>query len=145
MATDKNLFKNFSSDQYIPMNFLNENKKMPLLTFDPLTTIYSLIEALIKTWEWEKKKNFFKDFNKFWLRSNKILRDYHKDWKKMVTILAYCGGKLKKGITCGTDPLVIGNNEICDCGYLIYNNCGFCSKKCDDVKARQEKYRKKNS
>ncbi|UFN51600.1 hypothetical protein LPC08_25385 (plasmid) [Roseomonas sp. OT10] len=49
----------------------------------------------------------------------------------MLTLYAYCGGRLASGAWCNRFPLVVGENAICDgCGRLICDECDFCSEGC---------------
>ncbi|MCO6415822.1 hypothetical protein JYK14_06480 [Siccirubricoccus sp. KC 17139] len=57
----------------------------------------------------------------------------------MLTIFAYCGGRLGSGAPCNNFPLVIAQHPNCDeCGKLICDHCDFCSERCPRYHSNQE-------
>lgn len=139
MAKHKDKHPSFSPEKYKEMVFLSSNQKMPLFTFDPLSTVSSLIDAFSKIWDWDMETHFFEGFSFFNLRSSYVLRGNHTRLQKEVTILAYCGGWLPENKPCDVNPLVLGVNMVCeDCGKLICNKCGFCKKGCGLNSDKQE-------
>lgn len=104
-------------------------KVVPLGLYDPAKFIYSFIQLLkILCKNAKKELTALKSFR---LSGPNILRG-RQDNGRWITIISYCGGwNLYSNVKCGKNPLILGVNKICsDCGRLICDACGFCSKAC---------------
>jgi hypothetical protein len=145
----RNQDNQFRPHQYSKLLYCTENFNYPLFIFDPLQTIKKLIDALNTIWIRNRKALF--GYDAFKLQSSGILRGRDKKSNQWHTLLAYCGGwvpnkdendnwQQNKNIPCGTNPLVLGNHQLCKCGRLICE-CGYCSESCElRMKRQKEKY-----
>ncbi len=134
--------RDFSPAQYKRLIFWNENNSYPLLIFDPLKTVYSLIESL--TTLWEQTDIDIHEFSMFKLQGLNIVRARRSEVEQWKTLIAYCGGWDKsENRSCGNTPLVAGKSKHCEeCGKLICPRCGFCSPHVLCIKSapRQEQF-----
>lgn len=103
----------------------------PLCVYDPLLSIWSLVELLEYVFDYIKKE--VKLFQSFKLAGPNILmaREAHGSWR---TLVAYCGGWVEskgKGFRCGFNPLLVGRHATCwMCRRLICPRCDSCSRQC---------------
>lgn len=107
-----------------------DGDQFPLLTYDPLKIIATLIDTLDTAWR-ECRDRLLK-FRSFKLSNLNILMGCDEDASpRWQTIIAYCGGRLENGAKCGYTPLVMGELENCpECGRLICPECDYCGYKC---------------
>jgi len=87
----------------------------PLGMWDPLQTVDTLISTLAELNNVAQDQ--LRDIREWKLQQLQILRgrELHGRWR---TVLAYCH--------CGKAPLILGREEICQCGRLICPECGEC-------------------
>ena len=128
MASSPKTVSDFNPNKYRKFLFYNINK--PLGIYDPLKTI----DALIKTLNilWTAEDGLISRFRAFKLMSFNILQGKHdRNENTWTTLIAYCGGHLENGSSCGKNPLVLGESELCECRRLVCPDpdCGFC---CED-------------
>jgi hypothetical protein len=110
--------------------FIANNYYLPLVVFDPLKIIYTLIHSLNSLCEAILES--VEHFDKFKLLSLNILIARSPSNDKWYTLLAYCGGFIKEKGKCGFAPLVFGNHKTCEkCLKLICPECNFCSAQCN--------------
>lgn len=144
MAKEKN--NQYRPKNYIKLLYCTGNYDFPLFIYDPLRTVKKLIDALNTIWN-ENREALF-EYDEFKLQSTGILRGKHKKINQWHTLLAYCGGwvptkdengnwQYNQSIPCGTNPLVLGNQQLCECGKLICG-CGYCSDNCEHREKRQQ-------
>ena len=101
----------------------------PVGLFDPLHTISVLIDTLSALWTNRRVANL-ESLTEFELKAAGLLRARDKD-KKLITVLAYCGGFIEKKGFCGHFPLIRGLHETCEaCGMLKCDLCNHCSDQC---------------
>ena len=100
----------------------------PLFLYDPLRTVYTLLEALIQIWNCALREDL--QLDAFRLVGPNLVRGKSFRMGRWITLLAYCGGRQEHGPRCGYSPLVYGRNALCQCGKLICPMCGFCSEDC---------------
>ena len=117
--------------------------KFPLGIFDPLSLIDDFISTLSRLWD-RRKEVHLDQFSYFRFNGLGLLEGKRAGENHWVTIIAYCGGKIKQMGKCGFSPLIIGvdNVEPCKgCGKLICPKCGYCSdpSKCSLCAPRMEK------
>ena len=126
MASSSETVSDFNPNRYRKFLFYKNNK--PLGIYDPLKTIDALIKALSILWTAEN--GLIRKFRMFKLMSFNILQGKHdRNENTWTTLIAYCGGHLENGSSCGKNPLVLGKSELCECRRLICPDCGFC---CED-------------
>ena len=126
MASSSKTVSGFCPNKY--RKFLFDDINKPLGIYDPLKTIDALIEALSILWTAED--GLISRFRVFKLMSFNILQGKHdRNKNTWTTLIAYCGGKLENRSSCGKNPLVLGESELCECRRLICPDCGFC---CED-------------
>lgn len=116
----------------------DEACRYPLLVFDPLNTVNSLIDALDTIWR--VKRDALQGFNFFRLQNALIFRGYRDKNDRGTTLIAYCGGEKPDRTSCHYYPLVIGQEGIgepCTCGHLICPECGYCSQGCSEWDKRK--------
>ena len=132
MASSSKTVSDFNPKNYRKLLFYKEHRNNnPLGIYDPLKTIDALIEMLNILWTTEDR--LISRFRVFKLMSFNILRGKHdQNENTWTTLIAYCGGKLENGSSCGKNPLVLGESELCECRRLICPSCGFC---CEDERA----------
>jgi hypothetical protein len=131
----------YSPAEYRKLLFSNSSLSSPLFVHDPLRTVDSLIANLCVLWE--AKSCRIHDYSSFRLVSAGILRgSLASHPAKEHTLVAYCGGKINEHVPCGNVPLVLGEHEPCECGMLICDECGYCSKGCRHNAARQADFRR---
>jgi hypothetical protein len=104
---------------------------------DPQGYVAELVETLCRVQEEVVAQH--KQFISFELTHPSILRGrlLNGSW---MTLLAYCGGwcSLPVKVKCGAAPLFFGKHEACpSCGYLICDECCYCSRNCKFVSSRQ--------
>ncbi len=108
------------------------NYDRPLLIFDPLRTIWELINTLESLWR--GNDGSIRTYRRFALRGPGILQgreSLQSAWKSLV---AYCG-------FCGYSPLILGSQPHCEsCWKLICSNCGFCSSSCPNNETNQRNH-----
>ena len=125
MAMCSKKVSDFNPDKYRRFLFCKEHYK-PLGIYDPLKTIYALIEALSTLWT--VKNRLIRKFHAFKLKSSNILQGTsNSNGGLWTTLIAYCG-------ECGKNPLVLGKSKLCEHRRLICpkSDCGFCCKRCRD-------------
>jgi len=112
-------------------------KQWPMRRFDPEEYIFNLIQILEGLWD--DQPNPLMKYDSFYLQRMNILKGKHHNGLKE-TIYAYCGGwNLDKSLgPCGTNPLIQGQNLLCDsCKLLICNNCFTCYEDCPENTTRR--------
>ena len=125
MAMCSKKVSDFNPDKYRRFLFYKEHYK-PLGIYDPLKTIYALIEALSTLWTAENE--LIRKFHAFKLKSSNILQGTSNSNEGLwTTLIAYCG-------ECGKNPLVLGKSKLCEHRRLICpkSDCGFCCERCRD-------------
>ena len=95
-------------------------RSFPLGLYDPLNCVWDLITIFSRLLKYNR--NLLLRMSRFRMYSTAILRGcIDGDFR---TILAYCGN-------CGKQPIYLGKSRSCErCGYLICDNCQFCSDHC---------------
>jgi hypothetical protein len=114
----------------------------PLGLEDPQGYVWELVRMLFRVQNEAISQR--KRFVSFELTHPSILRGRLADGSSM-TLLAYCGGwrVVPTRVKCGFAPLFFGNHKVCpSCGYLICDECGYCSHRCELVSSRQQKLAK---
>ena len=131
MATGSKTVSDFEPEDYRKFLFYKGRNNLPLGIYDPLKTIDALIKALGILWTAESES--IRKFCEFRLVSFNILQGKSNPNDRLwTTLIAYCGGKIKKA-PCGKNPLVLGESELRDkCRKLICPECGFCCEKCEE-------------
>ena len=128
MATSCKTISDFNPKNYRKLLFYKERSNSPLGIYDPLKTIYALIEALETLWTAENR--LMHRFRVFKLVSFNILQGKRdRNENTWTTLITYCGGHLENGSSCGKNPLVLGESKLCECRRLICPDCSFC---CED-------------
>ena len=125
MAMCSKKVSDFNPEKYRRFLFCKEHYK-PLGIYDPLKTIYALIEALSTLWTAENE--LIRKFHAFKLKSSNILQGTSNSNEGLwTTLIAYCG-------ECGKNPLVLGKSKLCEHRRLICPNpdCGFCCNWCKE-------------
>ena len=103
MAMCSKKVSDFNPDKYRRFLFCKEHYK-PLGIYDPLKTIYALIEALSTLWTAENE--LIRKFHAFKLKSSNILQGTSNSNEGLwTTLIAYCG-------ECGKNPLVLGKSTV---------------------------------
>ena len=128
MASSPKTVSDFNLGNYRKFLFYKGRSNNPLGIYDPLKTIDALIGNLNNLWIAEGRP--ISRFRAFKLMSFNILQGKHdRNEDTWTTLIAYCGGKLENRSSCGKNPLVLGESELCECRRLICPDCGFC---CED-------------
>lgn len=128
MASSPKTVSDFNPGNYRKFLFYKGRSNNPLGIYDPLKTIDALIGNLNNLWIAEGRP--ISRFRAFKLMSFNILQGKHdRNEDTWTTLIAYCGGKLENRSSCGKNPLVLGESELCECRRLICPDCGFC---CED-------------
>ena len=119
----------FSPQNYRKFLFIPGHPQFPLLIYDPLETINSMINNLDILWKHNRLA--LRDYRIFTLRNALILKAYKsKEDSIPTTLISYCGGLMSNGSACGYYPLIAGKHEPSPDGhYLKCPKCGFCSSK----------------
>lgn len=113
-----------------------------LFLLDPHKSNY--IESLIHLLSVLDKNYLYSNNNsyiKFKMTHPLVLKGVAKNGAEN-SVVAYCGGWMiyPVKVRCGKFPLVVGLNIYCDrCGFLVCDDCGFCSLSCVDCEPRQIK------
>ena len=111
-----------------------ESSKYPLGIYDPLKTVYNLCLALEKVWE-RRHDSALQEMSVFQLTGRGLFRGRSTSHRSFTTLLAYCGGSIKKKGKCGYSPLIIGVHPVCShCRKLICQECNFCEQDCQRLK-----------
>lgn len=116
----------------------SDGEKWPLGLEDPQRYVFRLIECLAEIEEETFRRSY--RFTAFRMSHPLILRGCREDGLWM-SLIAYCGGwrRYPVDVRCGAAPLFFGRHLVCPgCGFLICEDCGFCSQKCERVDARQK-------
>ena len=130
MVASSETIPDFDPDKYRRFLFFKEPDK-PLGIYDPLKTIDALINVL--SFLWTAENGLIRRFRVFKLKSFNILQGKsNPNENSWTTLIAYCGGRLKNGSSCGKNPLVLGESELCERHKLICPYCGFCCEKCEE-------------
>ena len=134
MVTSSQPNSDFNPSKYRPLLFWGENSR-PLGIYDPLNTIDALIKALNTLWTADN--GLIRKFKLFKLMSFNILKGKtDRTDSNWTTLIAYCGGRMPEdGSACGKNPLILGESKLCDRGYLICPECGYCCKTCEELTA----------
>ena len=113
---------------------VEERHTSPLFVFDPVNSVQGLLHSLEILWN--QKNSKLKGFKKFKLERFNILRAKKEGAESSwITLLAYCGGWFTAPLKpCGKTPLVLGECELCEYGYLICPDCGHCCSKKENEK-----------
>ena len=131
MAACSKTVSDFKPENYRKFLFYKGSDNLPLGIYDPLRTIDSLIKALGILWAAESES--IRKFREFRLVSFNILQGKSNPNDRLwTTLIAYCGGKIKKA-PCGMNPLVLGESKLCGkCRKLICPDpaCGYCCETC---------------
>ena len=131
MATRSKTVSDFEPENYREFLFYKRRNNLPLGIYDPLKTIDALIKALGILWT--AKNESIRRFRVFRLVSFNILQGKSNPNDSLwTTLIAYCGGKIKKA-PCGMNPLVLGESKLCSkCRKLICPDpdCGYCCETC---------------
>lgn len=109
----------------------------PLGLDDPQGHIVGLMDCLAKVQAETLRNNIH--FTAFRMSHPSVLRGLKQDGS-WITLFAYCGGwrEYPMNVRCGATPLFFGRHSACpSCGFLVCDDCGFCSKNCEKVKIRQ--------
>ena len=117
---------------YSKDHLVNNNFQYPMLVYDPLETIYKLVNLFDDLYKYKEKIDF-KNYEMFKFKAEGILRGKKYNESHWQTIFAYCGGRIKEKGKCGYFPLIYGIHKHCKvCGYLICNEdiCDYCSSNC---------------
>ena len=119
--------------------FTGQDFTRPAGLYDPLEYISELISVFDHIFV--RCRDRILDFQSFKLTHNGILQGQTAEgqWQ---TIIAYCGGwkRFPKSAKCGKNPIHIGTSNNCpECGKVICRDCGFCSQRCVECDARQQK------
>lgn len=104
----------------------------PMLIFDPLRTIWELINTLESLWR--ANDGSIRTYRRFALRGPGILQGRESMQSAWKSLVAYCG-------FCGYSPLILGSQPHCEsCWKLICSNCRFCSSSCPNNETNQRKH-----
>lgn len=117
----------FSPNMYKKILFSSTFQTMGVC--DPLRfmeNMCTIIETL-----WERCREVIHNFNYFKFDSRGLLQGRNKTTGVYQTILAYCGGWIKRNgriiAACGNEPLYMGYHQTCPrCHKLICERCRFC-------------------
>lgn len=110
--------------------------KFPIGIYDPLNIIEELCMTLNDLWE-NRSSIALTEFGSYKFHALGILQGLSKADQRWITIVAYCGGRVKEKGKCGKSPLILGREQACGkCGKLICPKCGFCSMNCSQYMAR---------
>ncbi len=125
-------FQPVSFKKYLQIEEIEGPNLKPLGIWDPLGYVDELINCLDTVFQYSRDQ--IVRFRTFRLVGYGILQGKSEDDLHWTTILAYCGGWNQAiNVRCGNTPLVLGVEESCPgCRKLICNECGFCSKDCEN-------------
>ena len=128
--------KKFGRDGWKIALEIPEDRKRPAGLIDPLLVLDQLVFTLTLLWSRRKTANLG-SLRKFTLKGEGLLRAINKEGS-IVTVLAFCGGRVNGHVKCGNAPLIIGVNETCSiCNMLICEKCGHCSNTCTKASAAE--------
>lgn len=106
----------------------NKMTMTPLFSYDPTMSVDSLLKTLDALWS--RRNNELISITQFKLDGFNILRGKKGNNNipgRWITLIAYCGGS--DGVRkCANTPLVIGESNLCENGFLVCPKCKFCCK-----------------
>lgn len=102
------------------------SRQMPCGTLDPLGLIDELLEVLEEAEQYVRP--LANDIAMFKMSRAGVLRAKFRSGTTR-TVLAYCGGKVDGKVSCGRNPLYVGQScgKWCDkCWWIVCPTCGHC-------------------
>lgn len=128
MISNSKVSKDYAPNGYNRLLLYEQSRpRFPLNICDPLNIIHDFCSTLNTLWKHSYVSNLYQ-FTHFRFYGDGLLQGTRKGDSRLETIIAYCGGKLNSGASCGFSPLILGEHETCSkCHRLICPKCGHCS------------------